>query len=109
MITHLLYGSVLTGVGHSTANMPSDRPTTALSKGNNDAPFMSMGDQSIAMKTEIKGNTFGEFLTVMPYFSMLILPQGTVGNIGSHNTINQTIINYGGESRECEDVIARQL
>ena len=86
--------------------MPSDRPTTALSKGNNDAPFMSMGDQTIAMKTEIKGNTFGEFLTVMPYFSVLIFPQGTVGNIGSHNTM---ITNYGGKARECEDGIARQF
>ena len=64
-----------------------------------------MGDQSIAMKTEIKGNTFGEFLTLIPYFSVLIFPQGTVGDIGSHNTIN----NYSGKARECEDVIARQF
>ena len=61
------------------------------------------------MKTEIKGNTFGEFLTVIPHFCVLIFPQGTVGNIGSHNIINKTITNYGGKARECADVIARQF
>ena len=75
MITYVLYWLVLTGVGHSAANMPFDRPATPPTEGSNLAPFMSMGDQSVAMKIEIKDNTFGEFLTIMPYLFVLIFSQ----------------------------------
>ena len=79
VMTYLLYELVLTGVGHSAANLPSDRPATPPAKINNLAPFVSTGNQRttiIAKKTEIKDNTLGEFLTVMPYFSELIFTQG---------------------------------
>jgi hypothetical protein len=74
VVTYLLYELTLTGVGHSAANLPFDRPP-AIS--HNLTPFASTEDQramTIAMKAEIHDSTFSEFLTVIPYFSVLIFP-----------------------------------
>jgi len=63
-ITYLVYELVLTGVGHSAANMPSDRPATPPAKSNDLAPFTSTGDQratTSAVDTETNDSAFGEF------------------------------------------------
>jgi hypothetical protein len=63
VVTYLLYELALTGVGHSAANLPFDRPPTPPAKSSNLTPFTSTEDQramTIAMKAEINGNTIGE-------------------------------------------------
>jgi hypothetical protein len=62
VITYLLYQIVDTGVGHSSANLPSDRPATPPAQSSNPAPVSSAGDQrattsAVSMETY---NTFGE-------------------------------------------------
>ena len=57
VITYLPYELVLTGVGHSAANMPP-------AKGSNLAPLMSTGGQMATTSTvdmDMNYNTFGEF------------------------------------------------
>jgi hypothetical protein len=76
VVTYLLYELALTGVGHSAANLPFDRPATPPANSNL-SPFASTEDQratTIATKTEIHDSTFSEFLTLIPYFSVLIFP-----------------------------------
>ena len=64
VITYLVYELVLTGVGHSAANMPSDRPAMPLAKSSHLAPSMSTGGQratTSSVDTEMNHSAFGEF------------------------------------------------
>jgi hypothetical protein len=105
VMPYLLYKPVI-GVGHSTANLPSDRLVTPLAESSNLAPITSTGDQgttTIAMKLGLSDNTISEFLTVRPYFSIFrahFFLANVGGHIGSYNTI------IYGKARECEDVLA---
>jgi hypothetical protein len=72
MVIYLLYELALTGVGHSVANLPFDRPVTPPANSNL-SPFASTGDQramTIAMKAKINNSTFSEFFTVIPSYSI---------------------------------------
>ena len=64
VITYLLYELVLTGVGHSAANMPSDRSAMPPAKGSNLAPLMPIGGQmatTSSVDMDMNYSAFGEF------------------------------------------------
>ena len=65
VITHLLYELVLTGVGHSAANMPSNRSAMPPAKSGNLAPFMSTGGQRETTSSVDMEMDYCEFVTVI--------------------------------------------
>ena len=65
VITYLLYELVLTGGGHSTANMPSDRSAMPPANSGNLAPFMSTGGQRETTSSVNMEMDYSEFVTVI--------------------------------------------